>query len=620
MAVATQPAESYPNPQFRRRAWVDLRGPWAFAIDDENVGLTRGWASDDGAFQREICVPFPPESRLSGIANPGPHPIVWYRRTFSAERPDSERRVFVHFGAVDYAAHVWVNGAFLGAHEGGNSSFSIDITDALATGGDQVLVVRAEDSSTDLTQPRGKQSWEPEPSQIWYERTTGIWQPVWLETVPATHITDIRWTPGRNSQLDIAIRLNREPASGARIRLRVRLSRAGTLLIEDLYHVSGPDISRRIQLEPTVLEVGGPRILWSPEHPNLIDAVVALEDDAGRILDEVHSYFGLRTVGVDDQLFTLNGMPLYLRLVLSQGYWPGSHLAAPRDDAVRGEVAWAKRLGFNGVRIHQKVEDPRFLYWCDRLGLLVWSEMASAQVFSDLAVVRFVREWLDVVHRDQSHPSIVTWVPFNESWGVPELSTDPAQRAFVQSVYHLTKALDPTRPVIGNDGWEHLVGDMIGVHDYAVDAGLLRERYGTRQALDETLATVHPQDHRLILGDGGRGSKPVVLSEFGGIAYEPQPGKPWFGYATVRDAGEFLERYEDLVGAVLDSRALAGFCYTQLTDTAQEVNGLLTAERQPKIDTEQVAQITSRPSRAVPDEGSTHAHAAAEAVVRGEDP
>jgi beta-galactosidase/beta-glucuronidase len=616
MAVVAEPVESHPNPRLRRPGWVDLRGPWAFAIDDDNVGLARGWGRGDDAFGREICVPFPPESRLSGIAEPGPHPVVWYRRTIHVEPPDPGRRVFVHFGAVDYASDVWVNGVPVGAHRGGNSSFSLDITDALAAGGDQVLQVRAEDSSTDLTQPRGKQSWEPEPSRIWYGRTTGIWQPVWVETVPATHIVDVDWTPRPGSRVDVAIRLSREPASGDRI--WVRLTRAGTLVIEDLYRLSDPELERRIQLEPAVLEIGRPRLLWSPDHPNLIDAVVTLEDHTGRILDEVHSYFGLRTVDIDDDLFTLNGQPLYLRLVLSQGYWPESHLAAPSDDALRREVEWVKRLGFNGVRIHQKVEDPRFLYWCDRLGVLVWSEMASNYLFTRVGVDRLVREWLDVVQRDRNHPSIVTWVPFNESWGVPELATDEAQQSFVRSVYHLTKALDPTRPVIGNDGWEHLVGDMVGVHDYAVDGDILRERYGTRQALDDTLASCRPQDHRLTLGDAVPGPKPVVLSEFGGIAYDPQPGKPWFGYGTVGDAAGFLELYEDLVGAVLDSGALAGFCYTQLTDTAQEANGLLTAERQPKVDVEQVARITSRPSRATPGQVTTLAHAAAEAVVRGE--
>ncbi len=293
MAIATRPAESHPNPQFRRRSWIDLRGRWAFAVDDDDVGLARGWARDDSAFDREICVPFPPESRQSGIGDPGPHPVVWYRRTFHAERPDSEQRVFVNFGAVDYASQVWANGLFVGAHEGGNSSFSLDITDALAAGGDQALVVRAEDSSTDLTQPRGKQSWEPEPSRIWYGRTTGIWQPVWLEVVPETHLAEIRWTPTSGARIDLVVRLNREPRNGER--LRVRLSRSGVSVVDDVYMLASRQLERSLALEPAVLEIGRERLLWEPDHPNLLDSRVSLEDGTGRVLDEVDGYLGLRT-------------------------------------------------------------------------------------------------------------------------------------------------------------------------------------------------------------------------------------------------------------------------------------------------------------------------------------
>ena len=251
------------------------------------------------------------------------------------------------------------------------------------------------------------------------------------------------------------------------------------------------------------------------------------------------------------------------------------------------------------MRIHQKVEDERFLYWCDRLGLYVWAEMANAYEFSETAIERFTTEWLEVVRRQYSHPSIITWVPFNESWGVPDLPGDPAQRDFVRGIYHLTKAVDPTRPVIGNDGWEHIGGDIWGIHDYALDGPALRERYGTLEAVEQALQG-RPQHYRAVLDDSPRGGRPVVLSEFGGISYEPKPGEPWFGYGAVKTEDDLLSKYEELIGAVLDSPALAGFCYTQLTDTEQETNGLLTAERQPKLDPEIVRAITARPSRAIP--------------------
>jgi hypothetical protein len=591
----------HPSPQHRREGWLDLTGPWGFAYDDADVGLRDGWPEDPQQFGRVIRVPYPPESALSGIHDPSMHPVIWYRRTF---RPsdvggyESGRRVLVHFGAVDYAAHVWLNGRLVAQHEGGQSSFSVDLTDALAARDDQVLVVRAEDQPLDLTQPRGKQFWEPRPARIWYHRTTGIWQPVWVEAVGQTFISELAWTPDtRRGRLAVSVRLNTEPADD--LRLRLRLSVHGELLADDTYLVREREIGREIRLEPDSSGMAGRRLLWEPSSPTLIDAFVALEDGRGRTLDAVASYVGLRSIEAEDGLYLINGRPKFLRLVLAQNYWPESHLAAPSEEALRREVELIKSLGFNGVRIHQKVEDERFLYWCDRLGLMVWAEMANAYEFSDKAMARFTDEWLDVVRRQYSHPSIITWVPFNESWGVPDLPGDPAQRHFVSGIYHLTKALDPTRPVIGNDGWEHVVGDILGVHDYALSGHDLRERYGTKERVHAALRG-RPQHHRAVLDDTAPNGQPIVLSEFGGITYSPEPGRPWFGYGSVASDDLLLSKYEELVSAVLDSPALAGFCYTQLTDTEQETNGLLRADRSYKLDPQIVKAITTRPSRAIP--------------------
>jgi hypothetical protein len=285
---------------------------------------------------------------------------------------------------------------------------------------------------------------------------------------------------------------------------------------------------------------------------------------------------------------------------LEQGYWPETHLAAPGAEALRHEVELVKALGFNGVRIHQKVEDPRFLYWCDRLGLLIWGEMANAYVFSPTAVERLTREWLEVLDRDYSHPCIVTWVPLNESWGVPDVARDPAQRHYVQALYYLTKALDPTRPVIDNDGWEHAVSDIYSIHDYAFDGATLRERYGSLEAVRRTLREVQPGYRSVVLPGYQHTHEPVMLTEFGGMSYRPQPRTSWFGYGTVTNPGAFLSKYRELLDAILQSPAIAGFCYTQLTDTEQETNGLLTANREPKFDMAAVRAITERVSAAVP--------------------
>ncbi|MBA3780195.1 MAG: glycoside hydrolase family 2, partial [Chloroflexi bacterium] len=458
--------------------------------------------------------------------------------------------------------------------------------------------------------------WEEEPRRIWYHRTSGIWQPVWLEALGQTYIEDVRWTPDLDAGLlGLAVRLNSQPERP--LTLHVRLMLRDDLLADDRYTLQRRDFRRSIGLEPALLNMGRRNLLWAPYHPNLIDAVITLEDE-GAVVDEVHSYAGLRSCGFADGLFMLNGVPHYLRLVLDQGYWPQSHLAAPGDDALRREVELIKSLGFNGVRIHQKVEDPRFLYWCDRLGLLVWGEMANAYSFSETAIERLTREWMEVLQRDYSHPSIVTWVPFNESWGVSNLRGDPAQRDYVRAIYHLTKALDPTRPVVGNDGWEHLATDVWGIHDYALDGSTLRERYGTFEALEQTLMRVQPQHHAVTLDGRRRESEPVVLSEFGGISLAPSQGKQWFGYGTVKDSDEYLAKYREIVDAVLDSPTIAGFCYTQLTDTEQETNGLVTADRSSKLDQREIHRINSRPSRAIPGDIVAAAQIATEMTAFGE--
>ncbi|HEV2107770.1 MAG TPA: glycoside hydrolase family 2 TIM barrel-domain containing protein [Thermomicrobiales bacterium] len=603
----------HPRPQLARERWTDLTGHWGFGHDDGDVGLDQGWAERDDVFNRTIIVPFPPESRASGIADPGFHPVVWYRRVFTVPHQDRDRRLILHFGAVDYRARVWVNGRMVAEHEGGQTPFSADITSVLLPGdAEQVVVVRAEDQPADLSQPRGKQDWEPEPHRIWYPRTTGIWQPVWLEPVGQTYVADLRWTPDLDrGLLGLHVRLNAPPERP--LALRVRLSLRGASLADDTYVLHHAETHRAISLEPAALTMSRDRLLWSPRHPNLVDAEIILADGE-EVIDRVASYAGIRGVGTAGGRFLLNGRPYYLRLVLEQGYWPESHLAAPSSQALRREVELVKELGFNGVRIHQKVEDPRFLYWCDRLGLLVWGEMANAYVFSPMAVERLTREWIDVVRRDYNHPCIITWVPLNESWGVPNLERDPAQRDYVRALYHLTKSLDPTRPVIGNDGWEHLASDVWGVHDYALEGETLRERYGTPEAIERTLREVQPH-YRSIALEGRREDEPVMLTEFGGISYAPTAGERWHGYGTVDNQAAYLAKYEEIIAAVLDCPTIAGFCYTQLTDTEQEVNGLLTADRTPKLDPAAVHAITARPSEAVPGDVIANIQSAAEVTT-----
>lgn len=600
--------ETHPRPQLVRERWTDLNGDWGFAHDDDDTGLDDGWMTRENVFSRTITVPFPPESAASGIHDPEPHPVVWYRRKVQVAKDDLKdgKRTILHFGAVDYAAMVWANGQLVARHEGGHTPFSADITTQLREGkGKTVIVVRAEDDPFDMEMPRGKQDWQTPPHGIWYFRTTGIWQPVWLETVSPTCIASVRWTPNVDAGT-LGLRVDVDGPVTNDLAVRVHLSLDGETLADDTIRMTQHAVSRDLELFPGGVVHMANRVLWSPEQPALIDAeLTLLRGDSA--IDEVLSYAGMRSVTLADGEFRLNNRPYFQRLVLEQGYWPESHLAAPDIDAIRREVELVKELGFNGVRIHQKVEDPRFLYWCDRLGVIVWGEMANAYRFSAGAVERLVREWLEVVRRDYNHPCIVTWVPLNESWGVPSLSTSPEQRAYLRSLYHLTHALDDTRPVITNDGWEHVQSDIWSVHDYSFDGEVIRGRYRDDAALEHTLNHISPGQHPILAIPQARDGEPVMITEYGGVSFAPQQGERWFGYGTVTSLEDYEAKYEELTGAILDSPTISGFCYTQLTDTEQETNGLLTASREPKIDPTRIREINSRPAASIPRE-TTAAH------------
>jgi beta-galactosidase/beta-glucuronidase len=598
------PPESHPRPQFRRAHWIDLCGTWDFAYDDDDIGIAQGWFGVAEPFDRKIEIPFPPESALSGIGDTGFHPIVWYRREVTIERKLRGERLRLHFGAVDYRANVWVNGHLVAQHEGGNTPFWAEVGHLTGDKGALIIVVRAQDDPTDLEQPRGKQFWEEDPAFIWLHRTTGIWQPVWLEPLPRITIEELRWTPNLDHlSVEVALRLDRDPPKGSTLRLALIGGEPRRVLVDDSYSIASREIRREVVLaRGSDMNPQRRKLLWAPDHPSLIDAIVELVAPDGSVIDRVESYFGLRRAEARDRLFILNGIPTFLRLVLAQNYWPASHLAAPSPDSLRREVELARDLGFNGIRIHQKVEDPRFLYWCDRLGMLVWAEMANAFSFSHRSAARLAREWADVIRRDYNHPSIVAWVPLNESWGVPNLDRSQTQVHFVRSLFHLTKALDPTRPVIANDGWQHAVGDIFGIHDYTQSAQLLGERYSNREAIERTMNEVRPHHHSLLVPGGEIDEQPIVISEFGGLAFSQEGSGEWFAYDEIKEPGDFLDRYDTLVDVLLKSTALAGFCYTQLTDTEQEKNGLLTQDRKPKCDPDAICRINSRPSLAVPSE------------------
>lgn len=576
-----------PNPQFVRPGWVDLNGEWSFAFDDAHEGLAGRWFTDPAPLTRQITVPFAPETPLSGIGDSGRHPVLWYSRTFADPRNDSQSRLVLCFGAVDYAASVWVNGLQVGMHEGGHTPFRCDVTDALnIRAHDNTLVVRVSDDPDDVEQPRGKQDWEDEPHGIWYHRTSGIWQPVWLEIVPPVHITEFHVRFDRSRwQVDWTVDLSAQPDAGTTLELTLTLGE------RHLGHVrqdaTGRVISGSIGIAPGL----PPRsVLWSPERPNLISTDLTLR--TGTITDVVASYIGLRTIDASGPTFRINGRATYLRMVLNQGYWPEGHLTAPSPEALRTDAELILALGFNGARNHQKIEDPRFLYWADRLGLLLWTEMPSAFASTELALSRHRREWEAAVRRDRNHPSVIAWVPFNESWGVNDVGSALAQQAAMKSAYHLTHSLDGTRPVIGNDGWENVIGDIFTIHDYTWDIELLHRRYADRAGLEWAIGTHFPGARSLEAGDFDRTGKPVMVTEFGGVSFRPRTDEAWYGYGNVETVEQFVEQYAAMVHALTSSDLLCGFCYTQFTDTMQETNGLVDEHRRPRVPIETIRAIT----------------------------
>lgn len=596
---ATEQDGTYPRPQLVRRRWVDLAGEWGFAFDDEGVGLAQRWYSNP-QLDRTIVVPFPPESPASGVHDTGHHRVFWYHRTIERDLIEATgfaegQRLILRFGAVDYRATVWVNGENVGGHEGGQTPFAVDVTDVLRPDGPNDVVLRVEDDPHDIAQPRGKQDWRETPHVIWYHRTSGIWQPVWLESVPAVAIEWIHWT----SELTEGRVRARVGISGAVVsptKVEVELSFDRKVVGWASVRAVDSEVEVVIPLAGQSNGQAYEELLWSVDHPRLIDARLTLSSDSAQT-DSVASYLGLRSTAVERGVFLLNDRPLYVRSVLEQGYWPQSHLTAPSAQALRDEVELIKELGFNAARVHQKFEDPRFLFWADRLGLMLWGESPASFTFNSTSVARLVSEWLEVVHRDYSHPSIVTWVPLNESWGVQHIAHDARMQHYARSLVDLTKALDPTRPVVSNDGWEQVDTDILAIHDYEGDPDVIRQRYRDRGAVQELIDGVGPAGRRLVLGGDVRNA-PVMLTEFGGISFDAERIADAWGYTAVDSPEEFRSRLEALMDAVGSSRVLAGYCYTQFADTLQETNGLVSPERVPKLPAEVIRAMMTGPSLA----------------------
>lgn len=572
----------HPRPDFARAGWRPLDGEWGFALDSWNRGLRERWYKK-GDFKKRITVPFCVESEASGIGRKRGARRMWYSRRFEAADPS--RRVLLHFGAADYRAIVWLNGRLVGEHEGGYTPFSFDLSGYLRE--DNLLVVRVSDSD-DLRIPRGKQTVLGRPLLVHYTPVSGLWQPVWLEKTGAVYLE--RLAVDANPQTGRAT--FRCTLGGDDCDCKVRVA------------VKGPGgESRSAGREAGVSSGNGSAALsmdfddvetWSPEKPALYRLKVEILRGR-KIEDRVESYFGWRAVEIRDGKILLNGEPFYQRLVLNQAYFPGGWYTPESPDEFRKDAELIRDMGFNGMRIHQKVEDPRFLFWCDVLGLVVWEEMPSGFWWSAKLRRAIRAQWREVIDRDRNHPCIIFWVPFNESWGIHPIVFSSRARDFVREVVKFTRGSDPTRPVVDNSGFEHVETDVADIHHYLKTAELADEYYERIRDPEALKFKASNLITRFSVGSGtvstfaptaGYEGQPLIISEYGG-----------FGFYRAGGGKSLIENFSDYTLGIARRPHLQGYAYTQFTDVQQEKNGLLTLGREPKAPIGEIRKVNEEAAR-----------------------
>ncbi|MCA0970727.1 beta galactosidase jelly roll domain-containing protein [Halobacillus litoralis] len=576
----------YPRPQFKRSEWIDLNGAWAFGFDPENRGESEGW-QHGGFLKDEIKVPYVYQSAQSTVENKELHSIVWYERTFEWEL--TEKDVHLHFEAVDYLAKVWVNGQFAGSHEGGHTPFQMEIHSFL-TDGENRITVRVEDEN-DVEQPIGKQSWKAENFLCWYTRTTGIWQSVWMEEVWTVYLEDVRMTPQvEDSAIQIEAQVKRHDHP---VYVEAEVFFQGEWITTGGVWLKAHQRTAEMMLDVESDQADFRVFYWSPDEPNLYDVRFTVKDQ-DTVHDRVESYFGMRKIEVEDGRMLLNRETFYQKLILDQGYY-GDALMTASFDEMKADLEKVKEMGFNGVRRHQTIADRRYMYLCDKLGLVMWAEMPSFFKFSKRSMKRMMDESREMIEKHVNHPSVIVYTLMNESWGVNEVYHRKDQQDFVNALYYQAKALDPTRLVVGNDGWEHTMTDILTIHDYNADADSMRESYRDKASFVDGSPSKTSRKQNYAKGYRYRG-EPVMVSEYGGIAYGSSGGSDW-GYGKRPESEEeVLNRLKALTSVIEETPYVQGFCYTQLTDVEQEVNGLLDHNHEYKFAPEKIKAIMAKQS------------------------
>ncbi|NMA20440.1 MAG: beta-glucuronidase [Lentisphaerae bacterium] len=579
-----QPRPEHPRPQFYRASWINLNGPWSYRFDFGQSGIDQGWQHSSG-FEKQIIVPFAPESELSGVAYKDFIPALFYHRTITIPEEWSGNRIFLHFGAVDQVATVYIDGIEISRHYGGSASFAVDLTNFAKPGVEQHLVVQAVDDVRSGLYGGGKQCPDFHSRACHYTRTTGIWQTVWLEKVAHGGLKSCRIIPDLDNGAFTFVPMFHSIQPGYKLQVEV-WAEDKLAASKEMQTCNGAAFSLSLEVLKT----------WSPDAPFLYDVIFRVLDANGNEVDKVESYAGLRKIAIEGDRILLNNQPLFQRLVLDQGFYPDGIWTAPSDAALKGDIELSMAAGFNGARLHQKVFEERFHYWADKLGYLTWGESASwgLDLADPEAQLNFLMEWAEILERDANHPSIITWSPFNETYrpdpqylrGIfPDQKALEAYRRFIRRTYFLTKQLDYTRPVNDSSGYLHVQTDLWTVHCYRSNAEILME------ALFPTDRPVMMHSPEFECGYCGQ---PYLADEIGGFMFIPPERakfteKSW-GYhgLELKNEDEFCALIAEQVKALTTEPRIAGFCYTQLTDIEQEQNGIYNYDRTPKAAPEKI--------------------------------
>ena len=578
--------KNHPNPQVFRQDYELLNGKWDFAFDEQEKGMIEGWYKDFTK-ARTILVPYPYQTEASGIGKNEHSDVIWYHKTITLNRLSSH--LLLHFLGVDYECKLFINGKYIASHKGAYDSFDIDIAPFVKLGNNDITLMVIDRQNID--QIRGKQTWKKEPFECFYKETSGVWKDVYLEYLNEFYINTFKFYPSfAGNFVNLELFLN-SFASLKNIKLNVKILFDKKEIYSNGFKINNEKSSLKLKLNKEDIHP------WSTDSPSLYDVILTLYVDDEKI-DEITTYFGFNEIKIKDRHVFLNDIDTYFKLILDQGYFPKTYYTGSEDEFIK-DLTLIKECGFNGLRKHQKIESPLFYYYCDTLGLLLWQEMPSPHAYSFEMIKNARREILNQIDDHFNSPSIVAYVIFNESWGVNEIAKDKEESSEVTSMYHLVKDyIKNTRLVISNDGWEHTLSDILSFHNYEETYDKIFSLY------KESIDLINKKDYLNVKANETKymfakefkvnEDAPLMLTEFGGIAYAKDKDKGW-GYGdSVKDEKDYLKKLSSLMEAIYDLKEIRGYCLTQLSDVEQEVNGLFDFNRKPKVDIKEIKKLNDK--------------------------